>query len=222
MWRMNGMIFAKTVFVSCYLQHSLARIYRERGINIAVDQDMTKPQQNISITHTAGQRYTLKSLKPCGARRLAHDPIDVIELLSPLIDQCRELVTNKSVRLEFVHDDIQNVSVFDENKLFQIAACLLQNAADSTTRGTIAVIAKRESCWFRLTVMDTGRGDAGVDDLITARKNCGFLGGSLSIASKTGEGSIAQVSLPILFLTGKDMTAVPLDVNVRGRRFAAS
>ena len=113
-----------------------------------------------------------------------------------------------------------HVSVFDEHKFFRIAACLLQNATHSTSRGTIAVIARRERCWFRLTVTDTGRGDAG-GGLTTTQKLTGLLGGSLAIVSKAGQGTIAQVSLPILFLTGKDVTAVPLGVVVNGRRYAA-
>lgn len=183
--------------------------------------DMAKPQQNVATTFTAGQRRTMRPLSPWGTRRQTHDPVDVVALLHPLVDHGRELVMNKPVRLEFVHDDAGNVSVFDENIFFRIAASLLQNAAHSTSRGTIAVIATRERCWFRLTVTDTGRGDAGVGGLITSRKLIGLLGGSLAVASKEGEGTIAQVSLPILVLTGRDMTAVPLEVIVHGRRYAA-
>lgn len=182
---------------------------------------MAKLRQNVTTTYTAGQQRTLRPLRPSVTRRQTHAPVDVVALLRPLVDRGRELVSNKTVRLEFVHDEAQNVSVFDENIFFQIAACLLQNAARSTSRGTIAVIAKRERCWFRLTVTDTGRGDAGVGGLIMARKLIGLLGGSLAIASRAGEGTIAQVSLPVLFLTGQDVTAVPLEVIVRGRRYVA-
>jgi signal transduction histidine kinase len=187
-------------------------------MKILSDPDMAKPRQNVAATIMTGQRCTMK---PCGTRRQAHDPVDIVALLRPLVDRGRELVSNKSVCLEFVHDEAQNVSVFDENKFFQIAACLMQNAVHSTSRGTIAVIATRERCWFRLTVTDTGRGDAGTGGLIMARKLSGLLGGSLAVASKAGEGTIAQVSLPVLFLTGKDVTAVPLEVVVNGRRYAA-
>jgi signal transduction histidine kinase len=142
-----------------------------------------------------------------------------VELLHPLVDLGRKLVSNKSVRLEFVHDEAQNVGVIDEHKFFRIAACLMQNAAHSTSRGTIAVIAGRERCWFRLTITDTGRGHA-ASGLAMMQKLTGHLGGSLAIASKADQGTIAQVSLPIIVLTGQDVTAVPLDVIVHGRRYA--
>jgi len=182
--------------------------------------DIAKPRQNIATTLTEEQCIVMRMLRPCGTHRQTHDPIDVVEILHPLVDRGRELVSNTSVRIEFVHDDALAVSVFDEHKFFRIAACLLQNATHSTSRGTIAVIARRERCWFRLMVTDTGRGDAG-GGLTTTQKLTGLLGGSLAIASKAGQGTIAQVSLPILFLTGKDVTAVPLGVVVNGRRYAA-
>ena len=194
--------------------------YRGKGMNILSAPDIAKPLQNVATTLTEEQRRTTRPLRPCNIRRQTQDLVDVAALLRPLIDQGGELVSNKSVRLEFVHDEAQNVSVFDEHTFFRIAACLLQNAAHSTNRGTIAVIARRECCWFRLTVTDTGRGDAG-GGLTVTQKLTGLLGGSLAIASKAGQGTIAQVSLPILVLTGQDVTAVPLKVIVHGRRYAA-
>jgi signal transduction histidine kinase len=182
--------------------------------------EMTRPQQNAATTRISGQRRTMRPLRPRGASQ-THDPVDFVALLQPLVDRGREHASNKSVRVEFVHDEARNVCIFDENKFFQIAACLLQNAIRSTSRGTIAVIAKRERCWFHLTVTDTGRGDAGAGGLITARKLTGLFGGSLAVASKTGEGTIAQVCLPVIFLTGQDVTAVPLEVIVNGRRYDA-
>ena len=189
-------------------------------MEILSDPDIAKPRQNVATTLTEEQRRTMSPLRPRRTRHQTHDPVDVVELLHPLVDQGRELVSNKSVRLEFVHDEAQNVSVFDEHIFFRIAACLLQNAARSTSRGTITVIARREHCWFRLTVTDTGCGEAGVG-LAMTQKLTGLLGGSLAIASKAGQGTIAQVSLPILVLTGQDVTAVPLDVIVHGRRYIA-
>ena len=181
--------------------------------------EMTGPQQNAATTRTSGQRRTMRPLRPRGASP-THGPVDFVALLQPLVDRGREHASNKSVRVEFVHDEAQNVCIFDENKFFQIAACLLQNAIRSTSRGTIAVIAKRERCWFHMTVTDTGRGDAGVSLTMTKRLT-GLLGGSLAIASRADQGTIAQVSLPILVLTGQDVTAVPLDVIVHGRRYVA-
>jgi signal transduction histidine kinase len=162
----------------------------------------------------------MRPLRRCSIDRQTQDLVNVVALLRPLVDRGRELVSDKSVRLEFVHDDALTVSVVDENIFFRIADCLLRNAAHSTNRGTIAVIATRDRCWFRLTITDTGRGDAG-GSLTMTQKLIGLLGGSLVISSKAGQGTIAQVSLPILVLTGQDVTAVPLGVVVNGRRYAA-
>lgn len=182
--------------------------------------DIVKSRLNLATTLTKEQRLTMRPVRPYETRRQTRDPIDVVELLHPLVCRGRELVSNKSVRLEFVHDETLTVSVFDEHKFFKIAACLLQNATYSTNRGTIAIIARRDRCWFRLTVTDTGRGGSGVG-LTMTQKLTGLFGGSFAITSKAGQGTIAQVSLPILILTGKDVTAVPLGVVVHGRRYAA-
>jgi signal transduction histidine kinase len=98
---------------------------------------------------------------------------------------------------------------------------LVSNAAKFTNRGRIALILSRDNDEIRLTVADTGRGmtqeqitsvqgfsDQGhvieKNDLATAGLGLKLvkalvkrLHGSLSIASKAGEGTIVAVSLPI-------------------------
>ncbi len=146
---------------------------------------------------------------------------DIALLLEEISHAARLFIQSKPVKVMdascetpiFIHSDF--------NKLKRIMMSLVSNAAKFTNRGRIALIVSKEKDEIKLTVADTGKGmtqeqinavhessdqayDVGKSNTETISSGLRLvqalvkqLHGSLSIASKIGEGTIVVVSLPI-------------------------
>ena len=146
---------------------------------------------------------------------------DIVALLHDVSKAARSIVGDKPVTVMDVSCPNPVVVYSDPSLIRQVMMILVNNAAKFTNRGRIALILSRDNDEIRLTVADTGRGmtqeqitsvqgfsDQGhvieKNDLATAGLGLKIvkalvkqLHGSLSIASKAGEGTIVAVSLPI-------------------------
>jgi signal transduction histidine kinase len=146
---------------------------------------------------------------------------DIVALLHDVSKAARAIVGDKPVTVMDVSCPSPVVIYSDPSMIRQIMMSLVSNAATFTNRGRIALILSRDNDEIRLTVADTGRGmtqeqitsvkgfsdqghDSEMNDLATSGLGLRLvkafvkqLHGSLSIASKAGEGTIVAVSLPV-------------------------
>jgi len=146
---------------------------------------------------------------------------DIVELLQDVSKAARSIVGDKPVTVMDVSCPSPVVIYSDPSMIRQIMMSLVRNAAKCTNRGRIALILSKDNDEIRLTIADTGRGmtqeqiasvqgsfdqghDIAKNDLATSGLGLRLvkalvkrLHGSLSIASKAGEGTIVAVSLPI-------------------------
>jgi signal transduction histidine kinase len=146
---------------------------------------------------------------------------DIVALLHDVSKAASSIVGDKPVTVMDVSCPSPVVIYSDPSMIRQIMMSLVSNAAKFTNRGRIALILSKDNDEIRLTVADTGRGmtqeritsvlgssDKGhaieMNDLATSGLGLRLvkalvkrLHGSLSIASKAGEGTIVAVSLPI-------------------------
>jgi two-component system, cell cycle sensor histidine kinase DivJ len=145
---------------------------------------------------------------------------DIVALLHETSEATRSTLGDKPVTVMDVSCPNPVIIHSDPTKIKQIMTCLLSNAAKFTTRGRIALILGRDDDKIRITVADTGRGME-PEEIRAALKHVGRkydgkrngpaaglgfrtvkelvnkLNGSISIASKQGEGTIVEVSLPL-------------------------
>jgi signal transduction histidine kinase len=146
---------------------------------------------------------------------------DIVALLHEISGAARSMAGNKPVTVMDASAASPLVIVSDPSKVRQIMTGLMSNAIKFTDRGRIAVILNKDDDRIRLTVTDTGRGmsleqidavftssDHGYDDEVNGTATSGLglrivknlvkqLNGSISVASKTGEGTIVEVALPL-------------------------
>jgi len=148
--------------------------------------------------------------------------IDIIALTQEIIHMARLIVGNKPVKVMDVSASASLFVYSDRTKIKQIVSSIMSNAAKFTHRGRIALIVSKDGNRIRLTVTDTGIGmtteqintfftsshEAGLDDVNgTETSNRGLrmvmnlvtdLKGEIFASSKIGEGTIVEVSLPIV------------------------
>ena len=146
---------------------------------------------------------------------------DIVALLYEACQAARSTLGDKPVTIMDVSCPNPVVIHSDPAKIKQIMTCLMSNAAKFTARGRIALILGRDDDKIRLTVADTGRGMAPeqisavlkpVDREYDGERNgpaaagpglrivkelVNKLNGGISIASKQGEGTIVEISLPL-------------------------
>lgn len=146
---------------------------------------------------------------------------DIIALLHETTEAARFLAGDKEVAVMDVSCPSPVVIHSDSFAIRRIMTGLLSNAVKFTDRGRIALIMSREEGELKLTVADTGRGmtpdqigsvldasDHGYDAEINGLATPGLglrivkamirkLDGKLAIASRSGEGTIVTVSLPL-------------------------
>ncbi len=145
---------------------------------------------------------------------------DIIALLKEVTESARSLARDKAVTIMDVSCPGPVVIYSDPSRIRQIVTGLMSNAAKFTDRGRISLIMSRDDGELKLTVADTGRGmsadqissvlelsDRGYDMEMNGLAMSGLglrivkalvkkLNGTLTIASKPGEGTIVTVSLP--------------------------
>jgi len=146
---------------------------------------------------------------------------DIVALLHDVSKAARSIVGDKPVTVMDVSCPSPVVIYSDPSMIRQIMMNLVSNAAKFTNRGRIALIISKDNDEIRLTVADTGRGmaqeqinaaldssgheyDVDMNGLATSGLGLRLvkalvkqLRGSISIASKAGEGTIVAVSLPV-------------------------
>lgn len=141
--------------------------------------------------------------------------------LNAELARARSSVNNRSVLVDLIITDDLPPCELNREDLKQIVHHLMRSAACSTQRGRISVILGLQTSRLWLMVTDTGRGidersllrifpsreshDAPVPrslarrwpDLARAKELAIRAGGSMSISSRVGSGTIAEVRLPI-------------------------
>jgi signal transduction histidine kinase len=149
--------------------------------------------------------------------------IDVIQFLGAIRALMRPLVTQESVNLVF-EDPVPGLMLqSDESKLGQILRNLVSNALKFTQQGEIRVSAQRsiDGASIHFAVRDSGIGIAKLDQerifqefaqidhpiqknlkgtglgLPLSRRLATLLGGTLTVESELGQGSIFTVTLPV-------------------------
>jgi two-component system, cell cycle sensor histidine kinase DivJ len=162
--------------------------------------------------------FSRKGFKPSEA---AGQFFDIVALLQEVSLAARPLVQGKPIKVMDAACATPLIINSDPDKIRRIMTGLMSNAATFTDRGRIAMILNKDKDEVRLTIADTGRGMAQgqIDAVLSSsdpendiEKNAPLplgqglriinklikqLRGSLSIASKTGEGTIVTVSLPL-------------------------
>ena len=147
-------------------------------------------------------------------------PVVVADLLATMRGMFRPLVTRAEVTLVIEEPPTDLTMKSDEGKIAQILRNLVANALKFTERGEIRVRASEEDGWVTFIVSDTGIGipaehqervfqefeqvsgplqakARGVGlGLPLSRSLAELLGGTLTLASGTGEGSIFTLRLP--------------------------
>jgi two-component system, cell cycle sensor histidine kinase DivJ len=147
--------------------------------------------------------------------------LDIVALLHEVSEAARTTLGDKPVTVMDASCPGPVVIYSDLSIIRQIMTCLMSNAAKCTSRGRIALILGRDDDKIRLTVADTGRGmeleqikavlkpsgrkyvgerngPAGAGrGLRIVKELVSKLNGGISIASKPGEGTIVEVSLPL-------------------------
>jgi signal transduction histidine kinase len=160
-------------------------------------------------------------------------PFSVAELFRALQATLRPLRTRDQVALVFEQAPGVPELDTDESKVSQVLRNLVSNALKFTERGEVRVSARpAEPGWIEFRVSDTGMGIPGTEverifedfaqvensvqrrvkgtglGLPLSRKLAGLLGGTLTVASTPGAGSVFTLVLPVVF---RDPDAAPAD-----------
>lgn len=160
----------------------------------------------------------------------------VVFVLRDVVETMRTRVARRPVKIDLVvADETSSYTVSDPEKLRQIAFNIMNAAALSTERGRVTLILGKDEQCLKLTVTDTGIGftkealeritspsrprtDRIRNDrdlrLILTRTLLDLLGGSMSISSKPGEGTIVEVWLPLRENCRSGVAAIPLEMSV--------
>jgi len=151
---------------------------------------------------------------------MAYERFDIVALLHDISETARSLVGEKPVTIMDASCPSPIVIYSDSSMIRQIMTELMNNAVKYTHRGRIALILSKDDDKIRLTVADTGKGmapeqiqallepsDRRHDDMNSlTTSGLGLkivkalvkkLDGMISLASKSGGGTIAEVSLPL-------------------------
>ncbi len=142
----------------------------------------------------------------------AYVHFDLVSLLQEVTQATRESIGKKRVTVMDAASPGPVVISSDREMVRRILTELMDNAAKFTDRGRIALILNSEKDNIRLTVTDTGRGmkaeevsamigaDHNNDKQDDAVPGIGIrikaLGGTLTVSSKVGQGTIIEIILP--------------------------
>jgi len=149
---------------------------------------------------------------------------DLAGFVEQVVATTQPLVRSKNNELTVHAASMLGTVSTDPTKLRQVAMNLISNAAKFTTDGMIALIVRRDrksgGDWIEIQVRDTGIGISAADlpklfqnfrqanaatagkyggtglGLALSQKLCALMGGSITVASELGRGSIFTVRVP--------------------------
>lgn len=192
----------------------LMRVAYEKG-----EMESVQNRLEILMSQAADLASTLANmleLSKLETRQVAatYEQFDVVALLQEVAQAAKQAIGKKPVTVMDVASPTPIVILSDPAKVRQIMMGLISNAANVTDRGRIALILNKDEERIRLTVTDTGKGmnedqinaifdshDIGPDrsglGLRIIKHLVNLLEGSISVASKVGEGTIVEVSFPL-------------------------
>jgi signal transduction histidine kinase len=151
----------------------------------------------------------------------AYEQFDIVTLLDDVSQTGRRMAGNKPLTIMDVSAATPLVIESDPAMISRIMTELMSNAVKFTDRGRVAIILCKEDDLLRMTVADNGRGMTqeqvkelfGVSDraydtevqgqdtsglgLRIAKNLVNVLGGTITASSRTGEGTIVEVTLPL-------------------------
>lgn len=185
---------------------------------------------DISRIEAGREEVEISTFKPCA---VVHD----------LIEMIRPQVMNKGVELKVEKDDCDVTISSDMDKFRHIMQNLIGNAAKFTEKGTVTVSAELHEKRITIKVKDTGIGiseenlghvfdefrqaDSSTSrrfggtglGLAIAQKYAVLLGGSISVQSTLGVGSVFALEMPLEYMEGASVEApvAPLELKVENK-----
>jgi len=151
----------------------------------------------------------------------AYEQFDIVTLLDEVSQTGRRLAGNKPLTIMDVSAATPLVIESDPAMISRIMTELMSNAVKFTDRGRVAIILCKEDDLLRMTVADNGRGmtqeqvkelfdvsdhthDSEVQEQDTpglglriVKNLVNALGGNITASSRTGEGTIVEITLPL-------------------------
>lgn len=185
-----------------------------------------------------------------GELQINLSPSSTVALIGDVVSMFGGDARRKGIELSCrLASDTPSHVLADNGKIRQILINLVGNAVKYTETGGVHVLARatdlsEDSCTLQIEVMDTGPGigpdeqlhvferyargphRAGVEGvglgLAISQHNARLLGGSLSVESRVGKGSVFRLSVPVTWLHYDATTIDPFDVPESSGRFALS
>ena len=170
-----------------------------------------------------------------GKLELESGIVDVASLIRDVAGVTQPLIKKNNNRLHLIDMDVGGTMQSDITRIRQVLFNLLSNAAKFTEDGDIRLSVRRESgddgSWIEFEVADTGIGmseahlqrifnpfvqaDSSTSrrfggtglGLALCRRLCELLGGTISVTSEVGRGSLFTVKLPVTLPGESDVTA---------------
>ncbi len=200
----------------------LTRVAYEKG-----ELESVQHRLEVLLSEAADLSYTISNIIELSRLETqsihpANIHFNIVSLLQEVAQRTRESIGEKPLVVMDVSSPNPVVILSDPAKIRQIMTVLATNAAKFTDRGRIALILNKDEDRIRLMVTDTGRGmtseeiaavfdtvDREYDGQTPGYTESGLglrivkhllrsLNGSLSVSSRVGEGTIVEVSLPLL------------------------
>ena len=155
-----------------------------------------------------------------GELNIAADPVEIIPSILTVVKTMQPLAQQKGLKIETDLDPDTGYITGDQRRIEQVVMNLLSNAVKFTEEGSILVRSRVDAGLIHISVKDSGIGIATEDidtlfrpfhqiDRGTTRKHEGtglglsickklveLHGGSISVTSVPGEGSVFMVSIP--------------------------
>ncbi len=176
----------------------------------------------------SNQLLDLSQIKS-GKMLLSPSPIELISLLTDVINRAQELANNKQIRFStHIEPSVPNWIVTDGRRLAQIFKKLLRNAIRLTQQGEVSLSVTNIENWLRFEVADTGIGMSDEALLSVFRNHCHIerlqpeglvstgldlslskhlievLGGEITISSQLGLGTKIVFTLPLIAVEGME------------------
>jgi two-component system sensor histidine kinase/response regulator len=176
-----------------------------------------------------------------GSLELVVTPVNLVQLVRPIIDDLRRLAKEKELALKLVIDPaLPTLVQHDEERLTQIITNLLTNAIKFTNEGYVELeLSGGDPQSLVITVSDTGIGipqdmqDAVFDSFVqvSAKPNAtgvglglaivknlaDLMGGTVNLHSELNERTVVKVTVP-LNLSAPDTTAQTEEIHRKGGR----